>query len=131
MACDHYHRYAEDIEWMAQLGVNAYRMGIEWSRLQSAPFAPLNQNELERYVDLLDWLKAAKASRRWSCCIIFPIRRGSTRRAAGRIRRRFRRLWIMSARLVSALKDRVYLWNTFNEPDTYACVAYLLGGFPP
>jgi hypothetical protein len=33
--------------------------------------------------------------------------------------------------LVAALKDRVYLWNTFNEPDTYACVAYLLGGFPP
>jgi beta-glucosidase len=25
----------------------------------------------------------------------------------------------------------VHLWNTFNEPDTYACVAYLLGGFPP
>ncbi len=35
------------------------------------------------------------------------------------------------SKLVSALKDRVWLWNTFNEPDTYACVAYLLGGFPP
>ena len=34
-------------------------------------------------------------------------------------------------KLVAALKDRVHLWNTFNEPDTYACVAYLLGGFPP
>jgi len=33
--------------------------------------------------------------------------------------------------LVAALKNRVFLWNTFNEPDTYACVAYLLGGFPP
>jgi beta-glucosidase len=33
--------------------------------------------------------------------------------------------------LVAALKERVHLWNTFNEPDTYACVAYLLGGFPP
>jgi hypothetical protein len=32
-----------------KLGVNAYRMGIEWSRLQSAPFAPLNQKELARY----------------------------------------------------------------------------------
>ena len=29
------------------------------------------------------------------------------------------------------LKDRVYLWNTFNEPDTYASLTYLLGGFPP
>src|ERR1700690_2036285 len=35
VACDNYHRYPEDIEWMAWLGVNACRMGIEWSRLQS------------------------------------------------------------------------------------------------
>jgi beta-glucosidase len=34
-------------------------------------------------------------------------------------------------KLVVALKDRVYIWNTFNEPDTYACVAYIMGGFPP
>ena len=40
-------------------------------------------------------------------------------------------MWIIVRQLVAALKDRVYLWNTFNEPDTYACVAYLLGGFPP
>ena len=58
IACDHYHRYPEDIEWMAQLGTNAYRFGIEWSRLQAAPFAPLNQNELARYVDLLDRLQS-------------------------------------------------------------------------
>jgi beta-glucosidase len=36
-----------------------------------------------------------------------------------------------ASKLVAALKDRVYLWNTFNEPDTYACLAYVLGGFPP
>jgi beta-glucosidase len=41
IACDNYHRYTEDIEWMTKLGVNAYRFGIEWSRLQSAPFAPI------------------------------------------------------------------------------------------
>jgi beta-glucosidase len=59
VACDHYHRYPEDVGWMSRLGVNAYRLGIEWSRLQSAPFAPLNQPELARYVHLLDCLKAA------------------------------------------------------------------------
>jgi len=36
-----------------------------------------------------------------------------------------------ATKLVSALKDRVYLWNTFNEPDTYASLTYLIGGFPP
>jgi len=34
-------------------------------------------------------------------------------------------------KLVATLKEKVFLWNTFNEPDTYACVGYLLGGFPP
>src|ERR1044071_4465019 len=38
-ACDSYHRYAEDIEWMNKLGVNAYRLGLEWSRLQPAAYA--------------------------------------------------------------------------------------------
>ena len=59
VACDHYHRYEEDVGWMSRLGVNAYRMGIEWSRLQDEPFAPLNQKELSRYIHLLDCLKAA------------------------------------------------------------------------
>src|ERR1041385_2119855 len=45
-ACDSYHRYAEDIEWMSELGVNAYRMGIEWSRLQPAAYASLDETEL-------------------------------------------------------------------------------------
>src|SRR5450432_3260577 len=59
VACDNYHRYPEDIGWMSKLGVNSYRFGIEWSRLQSKPFAPLDQNELARYVDQIDRLHAA------------------------------------------------------------------------
>jgi beta-glucosidase len=34
-------------------------------------------------------------------------------------------------RLVPVLRAKVWLWNTFNEPDTYACLGYVLGGFPP
>ncbi len=130
VACDHYHRYPEDIDWMAKLGTNAYRFGIEWSRLQSAPFAPLNQVELARYVDLLDQLIAKSltpmvvlhhfsnppwinASGGWTNASTIPAFVDFVRQ------------------LVAALKGKVFLWNTFNEPDTYACVAYLLGGFPP
>ena len=130
IACNHYHRYEEDVQLMAGLGVNAYRMGIEWSRLQSAPFAPLNQKELDRYIHLLDCLKTANITP------MIVLHHFSNP------------LWITSeggwlnpatipafvdftAKIVSALKDRVYLWNTFNEPDTYASLTYLLGGFPP
>jgi beta-glucosidase len=130
IACDHYHRYAEDIEWMSKLGMNAYRFGIEWSRLQAAPFAPLNQNELARYVDVLDRLRAAGIT---PMVVLHHFSNPPWINAAGG--------WTNAAtipafvdyvrKLVAALKDRVFLWNTFNEPDTYACVAYLLGGFPP
>ncbi|ADP81432.1 glycoside hydrolase family 1 protein [Pseudofrankia inefficax] len=33
-ACDHYHRYPEDIAILADLGLNAYRFGVEWARIE-------------------------------------------------------------------------------------------------
>jgi beta-glucosidase len=129
-ACDHYHRYPEDIGWMTKLGANAYRLGIEWSRLQSAPFAPLNSGELERYCDVLDRLKAAGIT---PMVVLHHFSNPPWVTAAGG--------WTNVAivpmfvdyvtRLVAVLKDRVQIWNTFNEPDTYASLSYLLGGFPP
>jgi beta-glucosidase len=130
VACDHYHRYPEDILWLAKLGVNAYRFGIEWSRLQSAPYAPLNQPELARYVDLIDRLHVAGIA---PMLVLHHFSNPPWINAAGG--------WTNAAtipafvdyvqKLVAVLKEKVFLWNTFNEPDTYACVAYLLGGFPP
>ncbi|HXF10513.1 MAG TPA: family 1 glycosylhydrolase, partial [Desulfuromonadaceae bacterium] len=130
IACNHYHRYEEDIGLMAGLGVNAYRMGIEWSRLQSKPFGPLDQAELDRYVHLLDCLKAANITP----MVVLHHFSNPPWITAGNG-------WLNPAtipafvdyatRLAAALKDRVYLWNTFNEPDTYASLTYLLGGFPP
>jgi len=38
-ACDHYHRYAEDIATLAELGLNAYRFSVEWSRVEPEPGA--------------------------------------------------------------------------------------------
>jgi len=36
-ACDHYHRYPQDIELMRDLGFNAYRFSLEWSRIEPEP----------------------------------------------------------------------------------------------
>jgi beta-glucosidase len=129
-ACDHYHRYPEDVDWMARLGANAYRFGIEWSRLQSAPFAPLNPNELARYVHLLECLQAKSIT---PMVVLHHFSNPQWINAWGG--------WTNPAtipafvdyvrQLGAALKGKVHLWNTFNEPDTYACMGYLLGGFPP
>ena len=42
VACDHYHRVAEDIALMADLGVNAYRFSIAWTRIQPDGSGPAN-----------------------------------------------------------------------------------------
>jgi len=130
IACDHYHRYPEDIEWMQRLGVNAYRMGIEWSRLQTAPGSALNEQELSRYLDLLDRLKQAGIE---PMVVLHHFSNPPWINAWGG--------WTNPAtidafvdyvsKLVPRLRDHIRLWNTFNEPDTYASLGYLLGGFPP
>ena len=78
-------------------GSNAYRFGIEWSRLQSAPFAPLNPDELAHYVDVLDRLRAAGITP-------MVVLHHFSNPAVDQCRRRldqcappFRRLWITSA----------------------------------
>ncbi|HVU27114.1 MAG TPA: family 1 glycosylhydrolase [Verrucomicrobiae bacterium] len=130
IACNHYHFYAKDVELMAGLGVNAYRMGIEWSRLQDKPFAPLNQTELARYVHLLDLLKTANIT---PMVVLhhFSNPLWITKNGGWLNPKTISMFVDYATKLVSALKDRVHIWNTFNEPDTYASLTYLLGGFPP
>lgn len=55
-AVDHYHRYAEDIALMADLGVNAYRFSISWSRLMSDGAGEVNPEGAEFYRNLCSGL---------------------------------------------------------------------------
>ncbi len=47
-ACDHYHRYDEDVATMADLGFNAYRFGVEWARIEPEP-GWFSRAELDHY----------------------------------------------------------------------------------
>lgn len=129
-ACDHFHRYREDIAWMQRLGIKSYRMSVEWSRLQSEPYAPLDNNELERLRDVLDCLRAADITpmivlHHFSNPLWIYRNGGWTNPATIPAFDDF------VSKLVSVLRDRVRIWNTFNEPDTYGSCSYLLGEFPP
>jgi beta-glucosidase len=56
VACDHYHRYEEDIDLIASLNVNAYRFSISWSRVQPLGYGAWNEKGFEFYAKLLDKL---------------------------------------------------------------------------
>ena len=54
IACDHYHRYREDIKLMAELGVKAYRFSVSWPRVLSQGTGPVNEKGIQFYSDLVD-----------------------------------------------------------------------------
>jgi beta-glucosidase len=59
VACDHYHRYKEDIALMKNLGTNAYRFSVAWPRVIPDGVGRVNEKGLEFYDRLVDELLAA------------------------------------------------------------------------
>jgi beta-glucosidase len=60
VACDHYHRYREDIELMRALNLNSYRFSVSWPRIQPAGSGQPNPKGLDFYRRLVDALLEAK-----------------------------------------------------------------------
>ena len=56
VAADHYHRWPEDVALMRDLGLNAYRMSIAWTRILPDGTGALNQRGLDFYNRLIDGL---------------------------------------------------------------------------
>ena len=56
-ACDHYHRYEEDIKLMAAAGLNAYRFSIEWARIEPEE-GKFDEREIEHYRDVIRCCRA-------------------------------------------------------------------------
>src|ERR1700733_8732263 len=59
VACDHYHRYKEDVALMKQIGVKAYRLSISWPRLLPSGVGPINSKGIEFYDRLINELLSA------------------------------------------------------------------------
>ena len=56
IACDHYHRYREDIDIMAKIGIKAYRFSIAWPRIIPDGVGLINEKGLDFYDRLIDCL---------------------------------------------------------------------------
>lgn len=56
VACDHYHRYREDVRLMAEMGIRNYRFSISWPRVMPEGTGAVNEAGLAFYSDLVDCL---------------------------------------------------------------------------
>ncbi|MBO3740602.1 GH1 family beta-glucosidase [Actinoplanes flavus] len=121
VACDHYHRYAEDVALMADLGLASYRFSIAWPRVRPDGTGPVNVRGLDFYDRLTDELLSKGIDPvvtlyHWDLPQTLEDRGGWTNRETAEA-------FADYAEIVHRrLGDRVATWTTLNEPW---CSAYL------
>lgn len=129
VACDHYRRYAHDIELMKDLGLNAYRFSVSWPRIFPEP-GRLNQKGLDFYSRVVDCLLAAGIEP-WLTVFHWDEPVWLERLGGFLERQSIDHLVEYGDRLFRSLGDRVKNWISVNEPSIFASLGYILGYFPP
>ncbi|MER7196657.1 beta-glucosidase [Streptomyces sp. CB01635] len=123
VACDHYHRYGEDVALIAGLGAGAYRFSVSWPRV-------LSPGGLDFYDRLVDALCAAGVQPvptlfHWDT----PL---SVEEAGGWLRRDTASLFAdYAVRVADRIGDRVQKWITLNEPAEHTLLGHALGQHAP
>ncbi|WP_431909575.1 GH1 family beta-glucosidase [Micromonospora carbonacea] len=121
VACDHYHRYADDVALMAELGLKAYRFSIAWPRIQPDGTGPVEPRGLDFYDRLTDTLldrgiDPIVTLYHWDLPQTLQDRGGWTNRETAE------HFATYAGAVHGRLGDRIRTWTTLNEPW---CSAYL------
>ena len=115
VACDHYHRWPEDLALGQSLGLNAYRFSIAWPRIFSARGAAPNEEGLQFYSDLVDGM-LARGIEPWITLYHWDLPQ-YLQDAGGWTERDTVAAFVEYAGAVTRrLGDRVKHWITHNEP---------------
>src|SRR5215211_348426 len=130
VACDHYHRWPEDIALMRELGLDAYRFSIAWPRILPTGRGAVNAAGLDFYDRLVDGLLAAGIAPyatlyHWDLPQALQDAGGWTNRATATA---FAEYADVVAR---RLGDRVASWATHNEPLCTTIIGHLIGEHAP
>ncbi|TDB94973.1 beta-glucosidase [Micromonospora fluostatini] len=130
VACDHYHRYADDVALMAELGLRAYRFSVAWPRIQPDGTGPVNPRGLDFYDRLTDALLAhgidpVVTLYHWDLPQSLGDRGGWTARETAE------HFAAYATAVYGRLGDRVDVWTTLNEPWCSAFLGYGNGVHAP
>jgi beta-glucosidase len=130
LACDHYHRMAEDVALMKEFALQSYSFSISWSRVLPQGTGAANEKGLDFYDRLVDALLAAgivpKATLdHWDLPQALHEQGGWPNRESTDWFAAYARL------MFDRLGDRVALWVTHNEPWVVAFLGYGMGYHAP
>ncbi|MGC4814576.1 GH1 family beta-glucosidase [Micromonospora sp. DT228] len=130
VAADHYHRYAEDLDLMRDLGLRSYRFSISWPRIQPDGSGLPNQRGLDFYRRLIDGLHERGIA---PMATLFHWDLPQALQDAGgwESRDTAHRFADYADVVFRALGDRVPAWLTINEPKTVVQNGYLTGHHAP
>ncbi|MEU7472552.1 GH1 family beta-glucosidase [Streptomyces sp. NPDC044984] len=129
-ACDHYHRYPEDVALLRDLGVGSYRFSIAWPRIVPDGTGPVNPKGLDFYSRLADELLAAGIEPA-ATLYHWDLPQALEDRGGWRVRETAERFAEYAAVVAERLGDRVPRWITLNEPWCSAFLGYSVGRHAP
>ena len=129
-ACDHYHKYREDVAMMKSLGLPAYRLSISWPRVLPDGTGRPNEAGLAFYDRLIDTLLEAGIEP-WITLFHWDMPEALFKRG-GWLNRESADWFAEYATLMSKrLSDRVSHWMTLNEPQVYIGLGHADGKHAP
>jgi beta-glucosidase len=130
VACDHYHRFADDVALMKELGVDAYRFSVAWPRVVPGGTGPVNQRGLDFYERLVDALLAAGIAP-YVTLFHWDLPQSLEDAGGWPVRATADAFVEYVAALVGRLGDRVQSWITHNEPWCTSMLGYHTGRHAP
>lgn len=129
VACDHYHRYKEDVALMKELGLKAYRFSVSWPRIQPEE-GKVNEQGIRFYQDLVQELLDAGITPmctlfHWNLPMWLHEKGGWNFDGISGAFAEYARI------VVDALSDRVRYWMTVNEAAAFIGNGYVTGTHAP
>lgn len=130
IACDHYHRYNEDLDLMKWMGVDAYRFSVAWSRVIPNGVGSINQAGLDFYDRLIDGA-LERGIQPWITMYHWDLPQALQDRGGWNNREIVKWFEEYANVLTNKFGDRVKHWMTLNEPLCSAWIGHLYGDMAP
>ncbi|MGM7698254.1 GH1 family beta-glucosidase [Microbacterium sp. A84] len=129
VACDHYHRYPEDVALMKELGLQTYRFSTSWSRVRPDGGA-VNQAGVDFYSRLVDELLGADILP-WLTLYHWDMPQALQENGGWTNRDSVDRFLEYAGTMHDVIGDRVNVWTTLNEPWCSSFLSYTGGEHAP